>query len=252
MNTFPKIWGAAGLCPRDLPKLIQKICDVSKKRAERAAKEASYIVLQGVHKIFKKSRENMLKLQEEQTKTIVRKRKWNLGGDETEYQSPQKKQRKVVAKEETKERAGIDIKIAILGGNKRDECKDEHFNDVQKIGKEPEMKRRKVDEVKVVKEMKDTKRERDKIPDSVLKEVEPPRKSQKWQKEEYEGKVCERLRMDGYMVLPRWREYTCAPDAVTAALCYATEGLNLSKVTMEPMWKELIEKIVKGEDDLSF
>ena len=27
MNTFPKNLGAAGLCPRDLPKLIQKICD---------------------------------------------------------------------------------------------------------------------------------------------------------------------------------------------------------------------------------
>ena len=45
------------------------------------------------------------------------------------------------------------------------------------------------------------------------------------------------------MVLPRWREYTCAPDAVTAAF-YATEGLDLSKVTMEPMLKELIEKIL--------
>ena len=251
MNTFPKIWGAAGLCPRDLPKLIQKICDIPKKRAEKAAKEASYIVLQGFHKIFKKSRENMLKLQEERTNTIERKRKWNLR-DETEYHSPQKKQRKVEAKEEIKERAVTDIKIAILGGNKRDERKDEHFNDMHKIVKEPEMKRRKVDEIKVVKEIKEMKRERDKIPDSELKEVEPPRKSQKWQKEEYEDKVCERLRRDGYMVLPRWREYTCAPDAVTAALCYATEGLNLSKVTMEPMWKELIEKIVKGEDDLSF
>ena len=212
MNTFPKIWGAAGLCPRDLTKLIQKICDI--ERAERAAKEASYIVLQGFHKIFKKSRENMLKLQEERTNTIGRKRKWNLG-DETEYQSPQKKQRKVEAKQETKERAVTDIKIAILGGNKRDERKDEHFNDMHKIVKEPEMKRKKVDEVKVVKEIKDMKRERDKIPNSELNEVEPPRKSQKWQKEEYEDKVCERLRRDGHMVLPRWREYTCAPDAVT-------------------------------------
>ena len=105
----------------------------------------------------------------------------------------------------------------------QDEHKDEHVKDMQTLLKEPEMKRRKVDEIKVEKETKDLKREKDKTPDSELKEVEPPRKSQKWQKEEYEDKVSKRLRRDGYMVLPRWREYTCAPDAVTAALSYVMQ-----------------------------
>ena len=92
----------------------------------------------------------------------MRKRKWNIGGDETEYQSPQKKQRKVVALEETKERTVPDIKRAILEGNKRDEHKDELLKDTQKLLKEPEIKRRKVDEIKVEKETKDLKREKDK------------------------------------------------------------------------------------------